>query len=198
MYTKDIYINTQGISMNLNELCLKYGTDKSNNGHGYVKYYEKYFEPIRNENLNILELGVREGWSVSVWSEYFKNSNIVGLDNDLEKLCPDEFHIDRFTFYKGSQEDELFLNDIHKQCGDFDIIIDDASHISKYTIKSFQILRHFLKSGGIYVIEDLHVCELPIYNPDGYSVYQFIRDLDKSMYRFIDLYDNKICFIGSL
>ena len=39
--------------------------------------------------------------------------------------------------------------------GDFDIIIDDGSHIVAHQIISFKTLFPYLKSGGIYVIEDL-------------------------------------------
>ena len=37
----------------------------------------------------------------------------------------------------------------------FDIIIDDASHVNKYTITSYNILNKRVKSGGLYIIEDL-------------------------------------------
>lgn len=39
---------------------------------------------------------------------------------------------------------------------DFDIIIDDGGHTMNQQITSFKILFPALKSGGIYVIEDLH------------------------------------------
>ena len=45
--------------MKLGELARKHGTDKLS--HGYINYYDKYFNQLDIKNL--LEIGVREGWS---------------------------------------------------------------------------------------------------------------------------------------
>ena len=58
----------------LDSIMIKHGSDKSSEGHNYVRYYEKYFEEIRNENLKILEIGVQYGYSMKGWKEYFQNS----------------------------------------------------------------------------------------------------------------------------
>ena len=55
-------------------LANKCGTDKVQ--HHYIKYYENIFEPIKDLSMNILEIGVREGWSHLLWKQYFKNSKI--------------------------------------------------------------------------------------------------------------------------
>jgi hypothetical protein len=42
-------------------------------------------------------------------------------------------------------------------CGpDFDIIIDDGSHVGEHILTSFKILWSTVKPGGYYIIEDLH------------------------------------------
>ena len=58
----------------------------------------------------------------------------------------------------------FYLNTSDKKWGQaylnkkfFDIIIDDASHRSKDQITSFKYLFPYVNSGGLYVIEDLHV-----------------------------------------
>jgi len=51
--------------MNLEQLAIKYGTDKQiARGHGYTDYYEQYFHTLKLEEVKLLELGVREGWSL--------------------------------------------------------------------------------------------------------------------------------------
>src|SRR6266404_8599065 len=156
--------------MLLDELAVKYNTDKKiDGGHGYTKFYHEYFNDIRLNELKILELGVREGRSLKMWHDYFPNSLICGIDNNSEELCPKSFDEKRIIFKIGSQDDELFLNVINTEFGPFDIIIDDASHISPLTIKSFEILYPKLKDNGIYVIEDLHACDYAHYLPYGPS-----------------------------
>jgi len=186
--------------MNLEELAIKYGTDKKcSGGHGYTPVYEQFFESRRNDNINFMELGVREGWSIRMWEEYFSEANIYCIDNNLEGLCPSGFDSPRIHFTLCSQTDEKALNDIATTSGGFDIIIDDASHISSLSIKSFEILFPHIRKNGIYVFEDLHVCHLPIYNPEGVSVHQYINSLvnspDKKMTYFND---NKICVVEKI
>lgn len=178
--------------MILDELAAKYGTDKKiSGGHGYTKYYTQYFENIRLDKLNFLELGVREGWSLKMWHEYFTNSVIYGIDNNMEGKCPSHFEEERIVFKLCSQDDGYFLTNLANDVGGFDIIIDDASHISPLSIKSFEILFPTLRSGGIYIIEDLHVCNMTEYKPYGPSVIEYI----KSNIKEYNLIDNKICFI---
>lgn len=137
----------------LNELALKYGTDKSSNHHNYCGIYESYFT---NKNANLLEIGYggyhyqqRGGESARMWLD-FMTGKVTSIDLYDKKPLKHE----RFKFFKGSQIDANFLNDVILERGVFDYIIDDASHINSLTIQTFEILFHTLKSGGIYVIED--------------------------------------------
>lgn len=144
--------------MTLDEIAIKCGTDKSTVHHGYTLLYEQYFECLRNEPINILELGWgghedpnKGGESAAMWREYFPKATVSVIDI-TDKINPHK----GVNFYHGSQSDADFLKYIHDKHGDFDIIIDDASHISSLTIKSWEILYPMLKSGGIYVLEDTH------------------------------------------
>ena len=130
----------------------KYDSDKKTMLH-YVKNYEEYFYPIMNEPVKLLELGVLNGGSVMMWRDYFEYGTIVGLDSKNVSI---EDH-DRIYLYQGFQEDTNLLTRIGEERAPegFDIIIDDCSHIAKYTRTSFwHLFDHHLKHGGIYVIED--------------------------------------------
>lgn len=180
--------------MNLEQLAIKHGTDKQiAKGHGYTVYYEKHFESIRNDNIKLLELGVREGWSINMWAEYFPNGDFWGIDNDKEHLCPKSFDNKKINFSIGSQDDEVFLKSV---CGEnkFNIIIDDCSHMSNLSIRSFEILFPYVKNGGLYIIEDLHVCHLPEYNPLGLSTIEYFSRIKRDDINKIVMYNN-IMFI---
>lgn len=132
------------------QLDNKYDTDKS---LAYRQNYDKYFSHLRNNKINLLELGVYKGGSLLMWGEYFKKGNIVGVDiNDIDLKLPKNVHME-----VGDQRDKEFLYNLcerHTKEG-FDIIIDDASHYANFTEASFLIcFNQLLKPGGIYVIED--------------------------------------------
>jgi hypothetical protein len=55
----------------------------------------------------------------------------------------------------GSQDDIAFLKTVNNSRDYFDIIIDDGGHTMKQQITSFIYLFPKVRSGGLYVIEDL-------------------------------------------
>ncbi len=140
--------------MTLDEIALKYNTDKSSTLHNYTEKYEKYFSVIKNSKLKILEIGIQNGYSLKTWKEYFPNSEIFGVDIIDCKHMEEE----RITTLQGSQTDTVFLAKINEEYGPFDIIIDDGSHNNNDMTISFDFLFPLLRQGGLYVVEDLHCC----------------------------------------
>ena len=158
--------------MNLEKIGGIYGTDKVS--HGFCEIYDNKFSNIKDSAENILEIGVFFGASILMWKDYFKNSKIHGVDtfkglqgNGHVFKDADKFYIEwesnenlknRISLYKYDQSKESdlkkFISDVKKI--EFDIIIDDASHLMRDQQITFKHLFPLLKSGGIYVIEDLH------------------------------------------
>ena len=130
-----------------------YKTDKLE--HGYIEIYESYFNQIKDKELKILEIGIADGKSLLTWSDYFENSQIIGID--IHKIDIVEKKLDRknIEVHQGSQSDKQFIEEIVKKYNDFDIIIDDGSHISKDVKKSFELLFPALKDNGLYIVEDM-------------------------------------------
>jgi demethylmacrocin O-methyltransferase len=124
----------------------------------FLKIYENYFSSLKNKKINILEIGVYEGKSLMIWKSYFPNANIVGID-----IQSYNFQIERIKTFVGDQTDLKFLSGLLKKYRNFDVIIDDGSHISKDIIKSFTFLFDFLVDGGLYVVEDLQTSYFPRY-----------------------------------
>jgi len=138
----------------LNSLAQKFGTDKSSDIHNYCNKYSKFLPFKRYDNLNIMEIGVLDGKSLLTWQEYFYKSNILGID--INPDCKQyEDKENRITVEIGSQADHVFLNDIMREYAPFDMILDDGSHMNEHVIFSFEHLFQSVKSGGLYVIEDI-------------------------------------------
>ncbi len=130
-----------------------YDTDKIDLSH-YLRAYEKFFAPLAEKEVKLLELGILKGGSLLMWRDYFEKGTIAGLDVDP---CPIEDKTGRIRVYRGMQDDLRLLDRIRAESapGGFDIIIDDCSHMGEQTRISFWhlFLKH-LKPGGIYAIED--------------------------------------------
>lgn len=141
------------MNYDLQNLCIKYSCDKLD--HEYVEIYQKYFANIKNNDLNILEIGISDGASLKVWSDYFVNSNIIGVDIKKVDIKKKDLNRKNITIYQGSQSDKNLINKIIEIHKNFDIIIDDGSHYPKDVIKSFELLFPVLNINGLYFVEDM-------------------------------------------
>lgn len=151
--------------MTLTGLSAKYGSDKHYACEtGYTDFYEEMFSRCKNWGIKLLEIGIFEGASLKMWKEYFPLGQIVGVDINKECLGYKEPGI---IIRIGSQSDREFLNEVGTQEGNFDIIIDDGSHVPEDQQISFFELFKYLNPGGFYIIEDIHTSYWPDYTPPG-------------------------------
>ena len=132
----------------LDNICLKNVPSKIQ--HNYLSLMDFHFAPKRNSATKVLEIGVQTDRSVKMWEEYFPNAEIYGLD--IDNKCK-QYEKNRVKIIIGDQNDEEVLSELPN---DFDIIIDDGSHVETHVISSLNYLyKNKLKIGGIYVIEDM-------------------------------------------
>lgn len=143
--------------MTLDELALLHGTDKSSASHNYTPLYERYLP--HHSKGSLLELGwgghenpVVGGASARMWADYYPSWRVTVIDNE-HKLNNNTAGV---MLAIGDQADKGFTDQVATLTGPYDVIIDDASHLSSLTIASFKNLWPHLKPGGIYVVEDTH------------------------------------------
>jgi len=132
------------------------GTDKHDGNHTfsgrtYLDIYDEYFSPYKNTVTCLLEIGVLRGQSLKTWRDYFHNAQIWGIDIDPTANLD---YGERINVITGSQVDLSALNNIAPN-QEFDIIIDDGSHLVDHIITTYEFLWPRVKSGGYYVMEDL-------------------------------------------
>lgn len=139
--------------MNLTDISHKYATDKGNkcdDHHNYTPIYEAYIGDNRENIKNIMEIGI--GYvaaSLKMWEEYLPNANVIGVDIDSARM----YSSNRIKTFTASQTDASFFNRFED--GYFDIIIDDGSHESIHQMTTLGFLFKKVKSGGLYIIEDM-------------------------------------------
>jgi SAM-dependent methyltransferase len=141
------------MTLDLAQIASRYDTDKAVHTH-YLRNYEHYFAPLRDKEVRLLELGIKEGGSLLLWRDYFERGIIVGLDINPVSL---DDQTGRIRTYQGAQQDTELLDRIARENAPegFDIIIDDCAHIGVLARASFwHLFDNHLKSGGVYVIED--------------------------------------------
>lgn len=139
--------------MTLNELAIKYGTDKSSLVHNYCDFYES---TLPKQPARILEIGYGKGASTLMWREWFGPSTEVHVLDLFEEQKQPSDTLDTF-FHKGNAIDLYVLDKLRKY--NFDVIIDDGSHNSRDQMITF----FGLFNGGHYYIEDLHCCDEEFY-----------------------------------
>jgi len=128
-----------------------HNNSKSSLSHNYLELYGFFFRPFKDYKINIIELGVQDGYSIDLWLEYFAKATIIGVDWTPAAV---RFARDRAVIKIGRQDDPEFLETVSKEFPPT-IVIDDCSHLAHQTMMSLEILFRTLVPGGIYVIEDL-------------------------------------------
>lgn len=154
--------------MILNDLGKKHGTDKCDiyhtyNGRTYLDIYDFYLSPLIFQSTSLLEIGVRDGASHRMWKEYLPYGQIVGVDIDPRCSVNNE---DRISIVIGSQGEQSTVDKVAEICPEFNVILDDGSHVNELTIKSFELFFPKVKAGGLYIIEDLACSYLESELPD--------------------------------
>lgn len=137
--------------MTLHEIGLKYGTDKATH-HGYCDFYERELEGLNPKR--ILEIGVKDGASLRMWKEFYPDAEVIGIDINPPIKVPD------CEVYQIDQTDVYHL----RLLANFDLIIDDGSHMTLHQqISFFQLYNFQLNTNGAYIIEDIHTSFHPEY-----------------------------------
>lgn len=122
----------------------------------YLVEYDRLFQPYRMDPVSLLEIGVQNGGSLSIWANYFERAEkIVGCDinPDCARL---RYEDARISVIVGDANSAAIRDRILEITDQFDLIIDDGSHTSGDIIKSFLLYFRNLKEGGLFVAEDLH------------------------------------------
>lgn len=165
--------NLHTVKTELCDIMREERSDKST-GHNYTTVYNYLFEPLRDSEIKILEVGLGTNnidvpsnmgpngtpkASVRGWRKYFKNGIIHGADVDKRILIDEETVNGKIHTHHIDQLDLDVITNFKKKFNlgfKFDIIIDDGLHTAKANINLFEYLNDMIKIGGYYIIEDLN------------------------------------------
>lgn len=162
---RELFLTLTG-TRSLPQLATIYHTDKWN-AHWYAQHYERHLGGFRKRShFNLLEIGIggnenpeEGGNSLRMWKRYFPRANIYGLDL-FDKKAHEQHRIKTF---RGSQNDIVCLQNLAKEIGVLDVIIDDGSHQNEHVLTTFNVLFPLLAEGGVYAVEDAQTSYWPEY-----------------------------------
>ena len=193
---KSMEIIQQNI-IELDNIFIYYGTDKSSKHHNYVQIYGELFESYRYSNINICEIGIgtivkgapssmkfdsvefgdahyKPGASLRSWRDYFINANII-LGVDVQTDCM--FTEDNIqTILASSFDSEKIKNELNNIGYPlFDIIIDDGLHTIEAITGTFTAFQPFFKNRGYYIVEDMSEDDYNIIKQNIYNKFPYYK-----------------------
>ena len=145
--------------MRVSQWLSVYGSDKVS-VHNYGSFYDSLFERLRPQAL--LEIGVYRGASLRAWRAAGVPS-VFGVDRDVAQS-----NCGPAVMFGVMPED---ARTIARQLPTMDLIIDDGSHLYPDYTATADVLLQRLRSGGVYVIEDIQTQDsVDALRRDGWTI----------------------------
>jgi hypothetical protein len=145
------YLPPDLFNRTLNQVVDQCDTDKEK-AHRYVSnFYNQEFERFKNQNINLLEIGIWNGGSIEMWRQYFPYATIYGTDITAERLKPSVGDLPGVHIWI----QDAYSADFAASLPDFDILIDDGPHTEASQIQFLELYLPKMRDGAVLVIEDI-------------------------------------------
>lgn len=165
-------------------------TDK-NTTHSYIESYESLFARIRYSATHVMEIGIYDGGSIALWSDYFPNATVYGIDN--APLRPAATMLNGYPRVNLKTGVDAYSPTTISWWSSmkFDLILDDGPHTldsMKVCVSSYSKL---LSPKGILVVEDVQdirwIEDLRAATPDELKPFIKVYDLRGIKGRYDDI-----------
>jgi hypothetical protein len=145
--------------MSLEEIVDNTRTDK-NTVHSYLPLYQKLLERKKETARNVLEVGIYLGGSIRLWSDFFTNATVHGLDIGDENTYggwDDINNKDNIVLYSSTDayDEDLFTRNFLDKGIKCDFMLDDGPHHLDKMVKFIKMYSQIMTDDGILIIEDI-------------------------------------------
>jgi hypothetical protein len=179
--------------MNLEELVDNSRTDK-NTVHSYLPLYQDLLINKRETAKNVLEVGIDRGGSIKLWSDFFTNANVYGLDiinnNEVWDGIKNNEKIILHTSTDAYNND-FFINHFLNKNIRCDFMLDDGPHSLESMIQFIKLYSQIMTDDGILIIEDVQSWDwidlLKNEVPENLKQFVKIYDLRPNKNRYDDI-----------
>jgi len=155
------YCKIYNYRMSLKELVDNTRTDK-NTAHSYLDLYETLFSSKKETAQNVLEVGIDKGGSIKLWSDYFTNANVYGIDIIHSITVWDEIKNNKKIILYTSTDaynNDFFVKNFLDKNIKCDIMLDDGPHSLLSMIRFIKLYSQIMTDDGILIIEDIQKIE---------------------------------------
>jgi len=179
--------------MSLEEIVDNSRTDK-NTLHSYLPLYQKLLESKKETAKNVLEVGIYLGGSIKLWSDFFTNAKVYGLDimniDNVWEGIKNKENIILYTSTNAYDDNFFIANFLHKniKC---DFMLDDGPHSLESMKQFIKLYSQIMTDDGILIIEDVQSWDwidiLKKEVPDHLKDFIKIYDLRPNKNRYDDI-----------
>jgi hypothetical protein len=179
--------------MSLEQIVDNSRTDK-NTVHSYLQLYQNLLVCKKETAKNVLEIGICNGGSIKLWSDFFINAKVFGLDimniNNVWDVIKNNENIILYTSIDAYNKD-FVDNHFIKQNIKFDFMLDDGPHSLESMKQFIKLYSQLMTDDGILIIEDVQSFDWIDTLKDEVPAHlkQFIKvyDLRKNKNRYDDI-----------
>ena len=143
--------------MSLLNLIDNKNTDK-NTVHSYLELYQNLLESKKLSAKHVLEVGIYSGGSIKLWSDFFPNATVYGMDiEDGHRIQSDIVGKPNIILLTSTDaySDEVFSKEILGRNIKFDFMLDDGPHTYESMVRFIHLYSQVMTDDGILVIEDV-------------------------------------------
>lgn len=143
--------------MSLEEIVDNTRTDK-NTTHSYLPLYQKLLISKKETAKNILEVGVSVGGSIKLWSDFFTNATVYGLDIiNIDNVWEGIKNNDKIILYTSTDayNNDFFITHFLNKNIKCDFMLDDGPHSLESMIQFIKLYSQIMTDDGILIIEDV-------------------------------------------
>lgn len=143
--------------MSLVDIADNSRTDK-NTCHSYLPLYQQLLIGKKEAAKNVLEVGIYNGGSIKLWSDFFVNATVHGLDiMNADAVWDGIKNNDRIVLHTSTDayDDNFFANQFLLQNKKFDFMLDDGPHTLESMKQFVRLYSQIMTDDGILIIEDV-------------------------------------------
>jgi GR25 family glycosyltransferase involved in LPS biosynthesis/cephalosporin hydroxylase len=173
------------------EMLIDSSRSDKNTTHSYLDLYNTLLLPKKNTTKNVLEVGIQRGGSIRLWSDFFTNAHVYGVDVMDERYVWEGIRKNNITLYTSTDGyDKNFVKTAFSNIR-FDFMLDDGPHTLESMIQFIELYSPLMTQDGILIIEDVQSWDwidiLTKETPEELKKFVKSYDLRKNKNRYDDI-----------